>query len=96
MTKRYFREQPRHPRTHIHVRQTGSWAEQFALLFRDYLREHPEDATEYAETKMRLAKRNRCDRQAYNDAKVPRIWSIMRNASEYRQVIGWQPGKPDY
>ena len=43
-TKRYFREPPGEPRTHIHVRQRGSWAEQFALLFRDYLRSHPAEA----------------------------------------------------
>src|SRR5215813_1196179 len=33
-TKRYFREPPGHPRTHIHVRKGGSFSEQFALLFR--------------------------------------------------------------
>jgi GrpB-like predicted nucleotidyltransferase (UPF0157 family) len=43
-TKRYFRESPGQRRTHIHVRRLGSWSEQFALLFRDYLRANPEDA----------------------------------------------------
>jgi GrpB-like predicted nucleotidyltransferase (UPF0157 family) len=43
-TKRYFREAPGSRRTHIHVRRAGSWNEQFALLFRDYLRTHPADA----------------------------------------------------
>src|SRR5262249_11057136 len=42
LAKRYFREPPGTPRTHIHVRRAGSWSEQFALLFRDYLRTHPE------------------------------------------------------
>jgi GrpB-like predicted nucleotidyltransferase (UPF0157 family) len=37
-TKRYFREQPGSRRTHIHVRKFGSWHEQCALLFRDYVR----------------------------------------------------------
>src|SRR5262245_18675518 len=37
-TKRYFREPPGQPRTHIHVRRAGSFSEQFPLLFRDYLR----------------------------------------------------------
>src|SRR5687768_10521599 len=36
--KRYFREREGQPRTHVHVRPAGSFAEQFALLFRDYLR----------------------------------------------------------
>ncbi|GHO82493.1 hypothetical protein KSZ_04990 [Dictyobacter formicarum] len=34
-TKRYFREAPGLPRVHIHVRRSGSFSEQFALLFRD-------------------------------------------------------------
>jgi len=37
-TKRYFREPPGAPRTHLHVRRAGSFSEQFPLLFRDYLR----------------------------------------------------------
>ena len=49
LTKRYFREPSGSRRTHIHVRQAGSWAEQFALLFRDYIRTHQEDALLYAE-----------------------------------------------
>lgn len=36
-TKRYFRKVPERRRTHIHVRKQGSWHEQYALLFRDYL-----------------------------------------------------------
>ena len=41
LTKRYFRERPGERRTHIHVRRAGSFNEQFALLFRDFLRTHP-------------------------------------------------------
>jgi GrpB-like predicted nucleotidyltransferase (UPF0157 family) len=40
-TKRYFREPPGAPRTHIHVRKHGTFSEQFPLLLRDYLRAHP-------------------------------------------------------
>ena len=32
LTKRYFREKSGERRTHIHVRQSGSWSEQLALL----------------------------------------------------------------
>src|SRR5690606_25987156 len=42
-TKRYFREIPGTRRTHIHVREAGSFSEQMTLLFRDYLRAHPAD-----------------------------------------------------
>jgi GrpB-like predicted nucleotidyltransferase (UPF0157 family) len=45
LTKRYFRERPGDERTHIHVRRSGSWNEQCALLFRDYMRSHIEEHT---------------------------------------------------
>ena len=43
LSKKYFREKPGQKRVHIHFRKEGSWSEQFALLFRDYLRAHPDD-----------------------------------------------------
>jgi GrpB-like predicted nucleotidyltransferase (UPF0157 family) len=59
-TKRYFREPPGHPRTHIHVRKAGSFSEQFPLLFRDFLRVHREAAAAgYEAVKRRLAARQR-------------------------------------
>jgi GrpB-like predicted nucleotidyltransferase (UPF0157 family) len=63
-TKRYFREPPGRRRTHVHVRRAGSFSEQWALLFRDYLRAHTEVAAEYAAVKRRLALRFRDDRRA--------------------------------
>jgi GrpB-like predicted nucleotidyltransferase (UPF0157 family) len=95
LTKRYFREHPGERRTHIHVRQSGSWGEQFALLFRDYMRSHPEDAAAYAELKVRLAKQYRMDRKAYLDAKAPFVWQVMQRATDWSQTAGWQPGLPD-
>jgi GrpB protein len=53
-TKRYFREPPGTPRGHIHVRRAGSFSEQFALLFRDYLRATPDVAAEYEALKRSL------------------------------------------
>jgi GrpB-like predicted nucleotidyltransferase (UPF0157 family) len=81
-TKRYFREAPGTRRTLIHVRRVGSWAEQFALLFRDYLRAHPEDRDRYAELKRRLARELQDDRHAYTEAKVPFIWEVMSRADQ--------------
>jgi GrpB-like predicted nucleotidyltransferase (UPF0157 family) len=94
-TKRYFREAPGTRRTHIHVRRAGSWAEQLALLFRDYLREHPEHRDRYAELKRRLARGYPQDRHAYGEAKGPFIWEIMRRADRWSQDIGWMPGASD-
>ena len=45
-TKRYFREPPGRRRTHVHVRRAGSFSEQWALLFRDYLRADHDAAVE--------------------------------------------------
>lgn len=94
-TKRYFREPPDLPRTHIHVRRAGSWSEQFALLFRDHVRDHPEVAERYAYLKRELAVRHRDDRQGYVDAKGPFIWATMREANDWSQATGWDPGPSD-
>jgi len=95
LTKRYFREKPGERRTHIHVRRAGSFSEQFALLFRDYMRTHPEDAGAYRELKYRLADEFGTDRHGYVDAKGPFIWETIRKADDWGQTTGWQPGPSD-
>jgi GrpB-like predicted nucleotidyltransferase (UPF0157 family) len=94
-TKRYFREPPGRARTHVHVRRAGSFSEQWALLFRDYLRFHPEAAAEYAWEKRRLAIRFRDDRRGYTDAKGPFLWELIRRADAWAQARGWAPGPSD-
>jgi GrpB-like predicted nucleotidyltransferase (UPF0157 family) len=95
LTKRYFRERPGARRTHIHVRRHGSWAEQCALLFRDYLRAHADEAVRYEQVKRDLAARHRDDRHAYTDAKAPFIWEVLRAADRWSQEVGWEPGPSD-
>lgn len=96
-TKRYFREGIGMRRTHIHVRERGSWSEQFALLFRDFLREHEEYCRQYAEEKYILMNRYQSadQRHHYVDGKRPIIWRIMQEASQWSQEVGWTPGKTD-
>jgi GrpB-like predicted nucleotidyltransferase (UPF0157 family) len=94
-TKRYFREPPGSPRTHLHVRRTGSFSEQFPLLLRDYLRARPQASADYQAVKQRLAARHRHDRHAYADAKVPYFWELIRRADEWAQQAGWEPGPSD-
>jgi GrpB-like predicted nucleotidyltransferase (UPF0157 family) len=96
LTKRYFREAPGMRRTHLHVRRAGSWSEQFALLFRDYLRTHPHDAEQYATLKQHLAQKHQNERNTYVEAKGPFIWTVMQRASQWSQDIGWEPGPSDY
>jgi GrpB-like predicted nucleotidyltransferase (UPF0157 family) len=94
-TKRYFRESPGTRRTHVHVRRAGSFSEQFALLFRDYLRAHAVDARRYAKVKHRLAESYRYDRHGYTDTKVRYVWEIMAKADRWSQEVGWEPGPTD-
>ncbi|WP_145150059.1 GrpB family protein [Paenibacillus xylanexedens] len=94
-SKRYFREEPGSRRIHIHVRQAGSFSEQMTLLFRDYLREHPEDCLKYAEEKYRLMSLYKDQRPKYVEGKGPMVWSILQRAHRWSQDIGWQPAKSD-
>ena len=94
-TKRYFREPPGSRRTHIHVRRAGSFSEQWALLFRDYLRTHPEAGAEYTAVKRRLAARFPHDGAAYTEAKGPFLWEVIRRADGWGQAMGWMPGPTD-
>lgn len=95
LTKRFFREVPPRPRTHVHVRRLGSFGQQFALLFRDYLRSHPERARGYAEFKRSVAHLLLTDRAAYVEAKGPFIWETIRRADAWAQETGWEPGPSD-
>ncbi len=94
-TKIYFREVPGNRRTHIHVRRAGSFSEQMTLLFRDYLREHPEDCLRYAEEKRRLMALYINYRPKYVEGKGPVVWSILQKAHTWSMEVGWQPGKTD-
>ena len=97
LTKRYFRERPPGRRTHIHVRRAGSFNEQFALLFRDYLRSHPDRAAAYAALKYDLAAAFGTPerRHEYVNAKGPFIWETMQLADEWAGEVGWEPGPSD-
>ena len=94
-TKRYFRERPGEPRTHIHVRRAGSFSEQVALLFRDYLRAHRDAADAYGRQKRDLASVLTRDRHAYADAKASITWHIIQEADAWAQRNGWEPPRSD-
>jgi GrpB-like predicted nucleotidyltransferase (UPF0157 family) len=63
----------------VHVFSPGSPETIRHLVFRDWLREHPEDIDQYAETKRRLADRA-TDIRAYTQAKNDIIDDIYRRA----------------
>lgn len=95
LTKRAFRWPEGQRRTHLYVRRAGSFDEQLNLLFRDFLRTHPEAVREYARTKWELAARFRHDREGYVAAKEPAVWSLLRQAHAWAQGTGWYPGPSD-
>jgi GrpB-like predicted nucleotidyltransferase (UPF0157 family) len=61
---------------HLHVTEPGGEMVE-RLLFRDYLRAHPDEADRYAALKRTLAARHRTDREAYTRAKADYIAAIM-------------------
>lgn len=94
-TKHYFREREGMRRTHVHVREAGSYSEQLALLFRDYLRANAEARTQYAALKYDLMQRFGDDRDRYLEEKTPFIWQTLQNAHFWTQAIGWKPAQSD-
>lgn len=74
--------------THVHVRRAGRPNQRYALLFRDYLRAHPQTAAAYGEFKRRLAAL--CsDTLTYADAKDPVCDVILSAAEEWANRTGW-------
>jgi GrpB-like predicted nucleotidyltransferase (UPF0157 family) len=78
--RRYFNRGPRDDRYHLHMVELTSGFWERHLLFRDYLRAHPEAAQEYERLKRDLAARHRDDRGAYTDAKAAFVRSIEEKA----------------
>jgi len=88
---RYFRPPPALPRLwHVHVCSAGSEWERVHLLFRDYVRAHPEAAAAYEALKWRLAADHRDDRITYTDAKGPFVDRMLTHAVEWANETGWR------
>jgi len=64
---------------HVHVRTPAD--AQAAILFRDYLRRHPEGAQRYAALKRDLADRYSTDRDGYTDGKTSFVDAILARAA---------------
>lgn len=64
---------------HLHLRYIDNWDE---LYFRDYLREHPEVAREYADLKLELIKRYEHNRDGYTEAKSDFILKYTEKAKK--------------
>lgn len=89
LRKLYFREQVNQRRTHIHVRQRGLLNQNYALLFRDYLRDNESVRECYGLIKQRLAEifPNQIDGYLY--IKDPLMDMIYRGAQEWAEKTHW-------
>ncbi|NQU68421.1 MAG: GrpB family protein [Candidatus Marinimicrobia bacterium] len=81
-------------RTHIHIRKQGRANQRYALLFRDYLRQHPATAEAYAELKSRLAQ-HLADPAMYPEVKDPAVDLIYLPAEQWAVDTLWRQGESD-
>ena len=68
-------------RAHIHVRVRGNPNQLYPLLFRDYLRAHPQSAQAIERIKRGIAKYHADDADAYYDIKDP-VYDLVWNAAK--------------
>ncbi len=75
-------------RFQVHVCTAGSAWERRHLVFRDWLREHDDDAAAYAELKRELAAAHPRDTLAYTEAKTGFITATVRRAQQGASGFG--------
>lgn len=75
-----------HRTHHLHVVEHASAGWRDWLLFRDYLRTHPDAADRYAALKRELAAADDTDRKRYRAGKEPLIEEIMTLAQECSEI----------
>lgn len=92
MKKRYFREPDGARRTHIHVRQIGNINQEYALLFRDYLRGNSAALKSYQLIKQRLATLFPEQIEGYLFIKDPVMDLIYQSAKIWAANTSWSPG----
>ncbi len=71
---------PHSPGFHLHLMKNGSEFLMRHILFRDYLRAHPETAMEYYELKKRLVEKYADKREVYTESKTGFIENIIEVA----------------
>jgi GrpB-like predicted nucleotidyltransferase (UPF0157 family) len=86
--KLFFQAKSGRP-VNLHVRIAGRPNQRYALLFRDYLRAHPEAAAAYATLKRALAALG-IDRGVYADVKDPACDLIFIAAEDWAAQTGWR------
>ncbi|MGG2018037.1 GrpB family protein [Bacillus sp. S10(2024)] len=69
---------------HLHIYRYGSEEWNHNLLFREYIRNHPNVRQQYEQLKKELANKHRFDRVAYTNAKAPFIVDVIQKAKKER------------
>jgi pyroglutamyl-peptidase I len=87
--KWFFRAPAGQRATNTHIRITGRANQRYPLLFRDFLRAHPDYAATYGELKRRLAA-NLANSSTYPDVKDPAVDLIYYAAEKWASATGWQ------
>ncbi len=65
---------------HIHIVTIDGEHWQNRLLFREFMREHPQECKKYLRLKRKLAQDHRYDREAYTDAKTEFVKQVLKKA----------------
>ncbi len=74
----------------LHVRIVGSPNERLALLFRDWMRVHPDAVAAYGRFKLELAGAV-VDFDTYTDIKDPVVDVVVAAADRWVSAVGWRP-----
>jgi GrpB-like predicted nucleotidyltransferase (UPF0157 family) len=90
-SKFLFKQPPGQRRANLHIRIDGYPNQHYALLFRDYLRAHPNSAGSIELIKREIVKRHADDVDAYYDIKDPVYDLIWDAALEWSRQSGWKP-----
>ncbi|HWI65343.1 MAG TPA: GrpB family protein [Symbiobacteriaceae bacterium] len=80
-----FINPPGTPRHHLYVCTVDNPEYQRHLLFRDYLRAHPDEAAQYGELKQELARRFPYERETYWRGKTELVLAILERARAWRR-----------
>lgn len=89
--KLFFTQPPGRRRANVHVRVEGRPNQRYALLFREYLRAHPNSARTIELIKREIAKRHAEDLDAYYDIKDPVYDLIWDAALDWSRRTNWDP-----
>ncbi len=91
LRKLYIREPEGERRAHIHIRELGRFNQQYALLFRDYLRASKVVRDEYECLKQRAAHLFPDSVDGYLYLKEPVFHIIYEAACLWASTVGWVP-----